>query len=1347
MVLFTSATPTLSPSASMPDLVAPFSTVEFVSDAPTSSETVFSSTSPMDERIVSSPLQSIDISTNPSVDSVDTFGNMSASPIVSLEMSASTIPSGSSEGTSITPSPSQPAIQSALATMVLFVSSSPTPSPLVLSTKFAASDVLEMVSEAPAVSILPSETPVVTPASMSDSLDTGNPTPSASRLLLPGTSATSLPSPSPSTRELMAPSDAMEVISEAPSATALFSEIPFVSSGIPSDSVEMSTLTPSASTLVSPAPASTVVLISFSPVPSPLSSRTELTVAAPSNAMDIIPEEPSDATVTPFLFSVSPVDETDVPSSVQSAEISMSPFMNTFTPSASQLSIAVTPSTMDLTASSLPTPSLSPSVSKRDLVMPSDVMETTSEAPRTTVVSSETPSGSSLNLMDSLETDTADPSTSERPIPVASDQMVPLVSSTPTLSLSPSASKRDLVVPSNAMDTTPEVPGTIALPSEIALMSSPKLLDELDIDSPAPTAGRLPVPFVSSTPTLSLSSSESETQVVVPSSTMEMMSEALRTSVSPLETPLMPSANLMDVLDTRSPAPSVSRIPVPGASATFVPLVSSTPTLSPSGSKTVLVVPSEDAEPIEGKPTSTLGTPVSSEMPVPMISFAPMPSPEPLESPGPTTANAPSASEVVSDTPAKESQLPITATLPAQSSLPLSEMAVSSTPIPPSPTYASDSEDIPAATLSLAPAGPSRARPMLSVSNVLATPSFSPSHGTLSPSFIPATPVASALVTPLASTAESDEVIPDDMQLVTSSLAMSLPSVTDTAEFKTENSPEPREVDVDDSSVPQSGTPEMTATVRAMEASPSVTSDASPPEASPMVTPRAIELSISNSVTPSVTPSGVKSSAAASSSSEAPSLGLTTPSLSVSAIPRMTSTSASPEITSFPSFISAPPLPSVLVTPLATSPSNSELPDDTQSSTVSFDVDPLSTEILEPDDTSSSETDELQPEDPRFTASFDSDVTPAKTSAATSDLISPEASQSVTPRPSPSRNTRTSGLISTTAPRSSIVTPMPTIEIGSIADVLASMPGNDGRGEVSASLSSSLNAPLNALSPEATPVSALLLLSPTITPEVAWPERPETSVMVTVSPSNLLPTPTSEFSGEPTPTVVASVMLWTPSPDPNMVNPCSNLPVVVPDSSLLAQTANFQRVRLRLQVAGPNMMSTCQLKDDIVQRFVNLSAMSTLSNAHLWFITSVEDGPAVFTNGSTLVVVEEEVDVMESTAPQHSADPEDMEEVFPGSVVIGVTAFMSPFSVELMQAAYIQYVRSQNIVRALRQKGFDEIHWTGIAAEPVVVDKRKAPMVEVSSGVSGGYIAGIAFGTLLIVGAAVLIVAETGRPT
>ncbi|CAN8072434.1 unnamed protein product [Agarophyton chilense] len=275
-----------------------------------------------------------------------------------------------------------------------------------------------------------------------------------------------------------------------------------------------------------------------------------------------------------------------------------------------------------------------------------------------------------------------------------------------------------------------------------------------------------------------------------------------------------------------------------------------------------------------------------------------------------------------------------------------------------------------------------------------------------------------------------------------------------------------------------------------------------------------------------------------------------------------------------------------------------------------------------------------------------------------------------------------------------------------------------------------------------TPTSVILLGS------LEASSSPELSIIVAIETLSL-PSPTLYITGEPNPSLVSSELPWTPAFSPTVipVPPCPDRPPVIPDSSLLARTDNFQRVRLGLQVAGPNLTKTCDLTDAIVQKFVNLSALSTLSRRHLWFVTSVEDGPPVYGNGSTLVVVEEEFNTSESTSPYPTIlGTAKVEELFSGSVIFRVTTFLNPFSVELVLSAYIEYVESQNIVRALTRSGHNEIQWTGIISEPVIIDIRRAPDDAVPSGVSGGYVAGIAFGTILILGAAAFVVAEAGWP-
>lgn len=223
------------------------------------------------------------------------------------------------------------------------------------------------------------------------------------------------------------------------------------------------------------------------------------------------------------------------------------------------------------------------------------------------------------------------------------------------------------------------------------------------------------------------------------------------------------------------------------------------------------------------------------------------------------------------------------------------------------------------------------------------------------------------------------------------------------------------------------------------------------------------------------------------------------------------------------------------------------------------------------------------------------------------------------------------------------------------------------------------------------------------------------SLEVSQSPSHaaagiFLPSLEPSFEGSP-----EEVGSFSPSPLPSgspisvTDAPCTGLDVIS-EAETLHPAENFQRVEMEIRIAGRHLTNLCEFNDSISQKFINLSAINTQTTAQLWFITSVEDGPAVYSSGSTLVAVEEldeETTVNQGRTPSPSPTrPAASKELFPGSVIFRVTVYMTALSVKLARGSYVEYVESQNIVAALKSAGYSGIEWTGMVTDPVVLDAR-----------------------------------------
>lgn len=259
-------------------------------------------------------------------------------------------------------------------------------------------------------------------------------------------------------------------------------------------------------------------------------------------------------------------------------------------------------------------------------------------------------------------------------------------------------------------------------------------------------------------------------------------------------------------------------------------------------------------------------------------------------------------------------------------------------------------------------------------------------------------------------------------------------------------------------------------------------------------------------------------------------------------------------------------------------------------------------------------------------------------------------------------------------------------------------------------------------------------------PEISQSSSPTPSL---ASSNSLSPTIT------PTPSAVVSSSGQTPSTSPSPTNipdfTC-NKPEFAVDPSLLQEASNFQRVEMVIQVAGPNLTNACGLSFPIAERFINLSAVNTQSTASLWFVTLVEDGPPVFSSSSSLVTIEvvnnapvsaETISVTPSPSPSSG---EDSKQLFAGSVIFHVTAYLNSLSVRLAEGSYVEYIDSQNIIRRMKEEGYEDIEWTGMVTVPRVVDVRGSTKdVRKTGGISAGAIGAVSAVTAMIVGVAVLI--------
>lgn len=183
--------------------------------------------------------------------------------------------------------------------------------------------------------------------------------------------------------------------------------------------------------------------------------------------------------------------------------------------------------------------------------------------------------------------------------------------------------------------------------------------------------------------------------------------------------------------------------------------------------------------------------------------------------------------------------------------------------------------------------------------------------------------------------------------------------------------------------------------------------------------------------------------------------------------------------------------------------------------------------------------------------------------------------------------------------------------------------------------------------------------------------------------------------------------------------PCDHYDLIH-DLQELNHTNNYQRVSMQIQIAGPNLTNTCGLSPDIVQKFINFSALNTQSDPNMWYVTRIEDGPPIYSVQAPLVTIDEPDEFFEvnnTSSPSPSPISEN-EQLYPGSVIFAVMVYFPPLSVDLAEGSYIDYVMSQRMVDALQDEGYKYIEWTGMLSSPHVIDIRSEATSPTASGSS-----------------------------
>lgn len=159
------------------------------------------------------------------------------------------------------------------------------------------------------------------------------------------------------------------------------------------------------------------------------------------------------------------------------------------------------------------------------------------------------------------------------------------------------------------------------------------------------------------------------------------------------------------------------------------------------------------------------------------------------------------------------------------------------------------------------------------------------------------------------------------------------------------------------------------------------------------------------------------------------------------------------------------------------------------------------------------------------------------------------------------------------------------------------------------------------------------------------------------------------------------------------------------------------------------MNDTCGLTFRIAEQFILVSAENTQSETSLWFITNVEDGPAVFiqnlsvtseisafpTAGS-LVSLISSIDSSASTLSRNSSEvsvspsiiavssPVPLVKLYNSSVILNMTVYVDTRSMALITGSYVEFIRHQTMISKLLASNITELEWTGFAKKPTRLD-------------------------------------------
>ncbi len=184
-------------------------------------------------------------------------------------------------------------------------------------------------------------------------------------------------------------------------------------------------------------------------------------------------------------------------------------------------------------------------------------------------------------------------------------------------------------------------------------------------------------------------------------------------------------------------------------------------------------------------------------------------------------------------------------------------------------------------------------------------------------------------------------------------------------------------------------------------------------------------------------------------------------------------------------------------------------------------------------------------------------------------------------------------------------------------------------------------------------------------------------------------------------------------------------------------TTNFARVTMGILLAGREMYDTCGFTVSVAEQFVLVSAENTQSETSLWFVTNVQDGPAIYIRDSNVSTEITSIPIPDSTgllplvslsasattlmsilsgngsaavsmsvSPSYVADATVVPQIkiYNSSVILNVTVYVDSRTMSLVTGSYIDFIRQQNIVSKLQARNITKLEWTGFGKEPTPLD-------------------------------------------